>query len=176
MVPDKQNYFGFILPLQRENEFSCEPLDAHYQTDLNNLLHVHVVDSSAKIKRVAMKGGKYLHKSLQDLGHNSKHTFKFCFKQSPLLSYRIFSPEENIQYGGLSQVRHDVVTHSGEKHTAPRSSFPFPLPCHVLSLFSFFPLSLSSGLHMGGAKEHKLINPFQTGRFCSFITGQNSFK
>lgn len=100
-VPDKQNYFGFILPLQRENEFSSEPLDAHYQTDLNKLLPVHVVGSSAKVKRDAMQGGKYLQKSLQDLGHNSKHTFKFCFKQNPLISYRIFSTEENIENGGL---------------------------------------------------------------------------
>lgn len=35
--------------------------------------------SAMKIKRVAMQGGKYLQKSLEDLGHNSKLTFKFRF-------------------------------------------------------------------------------------------------
>lgn len=61
------------------------------------LLSVHVVGSATKIKRVAVQGGKYLQKSLQDLGRNSKLTFKFCFKQSLLISYGIFSTEENIQ-------------------------------------------------------------------------------
>lgn len=86
-VPDKQNSFGFILPMQKENKFSSELLAAHYQIDLNTLLSVYMVGSSTKIKRVAMQGGKYLHKSLQDLGHNSKLTFKYCFKQNTLISY-----------------------------------------------------------------------------------------
>lgn len=62
-LPDKQNYFGFILPMQRENEFISEPLNADYQTDLHKLLSVHMIGSSTKIKRVAMQGGKYLYKS-----------------------------------------------------------------------------------------------------------------
>ena len=46
--------------MQRENEFSSDPLDAHYQTDLYKWLSVRMVGSLTEIKRVAMQEVKYI--------------------------------------------------------------------------------------------------------------------
>lgn len=64
----------------------------------------------------------------------------FVLNKTP--SFHIeFSPQKKHPVRWTSQLGPDVVTQSSEKHTAPRSSFPFPFPCCVLSFF-FFPIPL----------------------------------
>lgn len=60
---------------------------------------------------------------------------------------------------------------SSEKRTDPRASFPFSLPCCVFFFFFFL-----FWLTQGWSKGAYLINPFQTGRLCKSITGQNYYE
>lgn len=73
-----------------------------------------------------------------------------------------------------SQLGPGVVAQSSKKRTDPRASFPFSLPCCVLFFLFFF--SFLFWLTQGWSKGAYLIYPFQTGRLCNFITGQNYYE
>lgn len=95
-----------------------------------------------------------------------------CLQQ--LFAYLLLSCSMAIFFLPLvwwaSQLGPDVVAQSSKKRTDPRASFPFSLPCCVLFFFFFFWLA------QGWSKGAYLINPFQTGRLCNFITGQNYYE
>lgn len=74
-----------------------------------------------------------------------------------------------------SQLGPGVVAQSSKKRTDPRASFPFSLPA-VFSFFLFYFFSFLFWLTQGWSKGAYLINPFQTGRLCNFITGQNYYE
>lgn len=76
--------------MQRENKFSSDSLGAHYQTDLYKWLSVHMAGSPAEIKSVAMQEVKYMHKALQDLGHNNKWAQSLCIHCS-VFSFALIS-------------------------------------------------------------------------------------
>lgn len=159
---------------ERENECSSEPLDAHYQTDLNYCLYtwLAVPWKSRELQCREVNICKNLWKIWVIIANLH---LSFVFNKTPSFNME-FSPQKKTS----SKVDFPArtwcsYTEQWETHSSKiQFFFPFALLCSLS--FLFLPPSPSSGLHQGGAKEHKVVNPFQTGRFCIFKTGQNSYE